>query len=379
MSGVPRAVFLFSDTGAGHRTAAEAVAAALAIRHRDAFEVELLDPLSRERGRLAGRLTALYGPITRRAPFLWGAAYHATNFAPLVRMVQGTLGRGLRPRLRRIFKPRPTLVASFHPLLNHVARDVLPEGVPLVTVITDWIEFHQAWTDVRADRIVCPSPAAFALCLERGVPAQRLLLSGLPVHPKFLDAVQRLPDRRAARRALGLDPRMPTVLLVGGGDGTEPLHAYTRALSRLELQVLVVCGRNQRLYRRMEGERLPGVRLYGFVDNMPELMLAADLLVTRAGPGLIAEGLTCGCPLLLTGHLPGQETGNVRQVLELGIGRSVPSLKALVRAVSDWYALPQPAQEAARERARAAASPRAAFEIADLLIRVGRVAEPARL
>jgi 1,2-diacylglycerol 3-beta-galactosyltransferase len=348
------------------------VKAALELQSPGRFQVDLFDPMSRERSVLAGRLTALYGPVTRRVPVLWGALYHATNLQPTVSVVQETFGRGLRPRVRQALQPAPALVASFHPLLNHVALDVLPPSLPLVTVITDWIDFHRSWTDSRARCIVCPSQAAYDLCLRRGISPSRLFLSGLPVHPRFNSAIRRYPDRRSARIALRLRPYAPTVLLVGGGDGTEPLRAYARALAQspLDLQVLAVCGRNERLARQIRDDNHDGVHIYGFVDNMPELMLASDLLVTRAGPGMIAEGLACGCPLLLTGYLPGQEAGNVREILRLGLGSFVPQPAQLVKAVRDWYAKPEADRQRDSENARAAGNPQAAFEIASLLSRL---------
>src|SRR5207245_4204100 len=142
----PRLLFLFSDTGAGHRACAEAVAAAVQSREPGRFAVDLVDPLSRDRAVLGGRVTALYGPLTRYFPHAWGALYRATNFQPVVQTVQGTLGRGLRPALRRALEPEPALVASFHPMLNHVAADVVQPNVPLVTVLNEWIDFHSDWT-----------------------------------------------------------------------------------------------------------------------------------------------------------------------------------------------------------------------------------------
>jgi len=366
-----RLLFLFSDTGAGHRAAAEAVAAALARQYPDAFQVELFDPM-RDHTVLAGRLTALYGPITRRLPFLWGAAYHATNLQPTVRLFQHAIGRGLRRKLRQALDPRPALVASFHPLLNHVAVDVIPRGVPRVTVITDWINFHKAWTDLTADCIVCPSEAAVALCRRRGVPADRLVKAGLPIHPRFQDAIQQFTDKRSTRLKLRLRPHAPTVLLAGGGDGTEPLRKYAAALARspLDVQVLAVAGRNQALAEHLREDNHAGVHVYGFVDNMPELLLASDLLVTRAGPGMIAEGLACGCPLLLTGYLPGQEEGNVKEVVDRGLGRFVPRPNDLVEAVSAWFAAPQAQRLEDAHKVRAAADPDAAFQVADVLVRL---------
>jgi 1,2-diacylglycerol 3-beta-galactosyltransferase len=369
--GRKRLLFLFSDTGAGHRAAAEAVAVAVQRRYPNEFQVDCFDPMADQRV-IAGRLTALYGPITRRVPFLWGAAYHATNLRPTVRLIQHAIGRGLRRKLRGTLEPRPALVASFHPLLNHVAVDVVSHGVPRVTVITDWIDFHQAWTDLTADLIICPSDAAYELCRRRGVPTQRLVRAGLPIHPRFQDAIRKGGDKKTMRLRLRLRPHAPTVLLAGGGDGTEPLRKYAAALARsaLDVQVLAVCGRNEALARRIREDNHAGVHVFGFVDNMPELMLAADLLGTRAGPGIIAEALACGCPLLLTGYLPGQEEGNVREVVRRRLGEYVPRPADLVSAVDRWFLKPEAARVADANRARAAADPGAAFQIAEILARL---------
>src|SRR2546428_6670988 len=321
---------------------------------------------------LAGRLTALYGPITRRLPFLWGAAYHATNLQPTVRLFQHAIGRGLRRKLRQALDPRPALVASFHPLLNHVAVDVLPHGVPRGTVIRDWITFHKAGSALTGVCIVCPSDAAVDLCRRRGVPADRLVKAGLPIHPRFQDAIRQFSDKRSMRLKLRLRPHAPTVLLAGGGDGTEPLRKYAAALARspLDIQVLAVAGRNQSLAEHLREDNHAGGHVFGFVANMPELLLASDLLVTRAGPGMIAEGLACGCPLLLTGYLPGQEEGNVREVVDRGLGRLVPRPEDLVEAASAWFAEPQAQRLEDAHRVRAAADPDAAFQVAEVLVKL---------
>jgi 1,2-diacylglycerol 3-beta-galactosyltransferase len=347
------------------------VAVAVLRQHPTGFTVDCFDPM-RDQRVVAGRLTALYGPVTRRAPFLWAAAYHATNLQPTVRLIQHAIGRGLRRKLRAALTPRPALVASFHPLLNHVAVDVMPAGVPRVTVITDWINFHQAWTDLKADCIICPSQAAYDLCRQRGIPADRLLRAGLPIHPRFADAIKQFRDKPSMRLRLKLRPHAPTVLLAGGGDGTEPLRKYAAALARspLDIQVLAVCGRNQRLAEQIRKDNHAGVHVFGFVDNMPELLLAADLLATRAGPGMIAEGLACGCPLLLTGYLPGQEEGNVREVIERGLGSYVPKPADLVRTVETWFARPAAERTEEIRRVQAAGDPAAAFTIGDALVRM---------
>ncbi|TME84792.1 MAG: glycosyltransferase [Chloroflexi bacterium] len=204
------------------------------------------------------------------------------------------------------------------------------------------------------------------------MPADRLVKAGLPIHPRFQDAIGQFSDKRSMRLKLRLRPHAPTVLLAGGGDGTEPLRKYAAALARspLDIQVLAVAGRNQALAEHLREDNHAGVRVFGFVDNMPELLLASDLLVTRAGPGMIAEGLACGCPLLLTGYLPGQEEGNVTEVVDRGLGRYVPRPNDLVEAVSAWFAEPPARRLEDARKVRAAADPGAAFEVAEVLVRL---------
>ena len=241
-----------------------------------------------------------------------------------------------------------------------------------MTVITDWINFHQAWTDLQADCIICPSQAAYDLCRRRGIAPDRLFRAGLPIHPRYLDAIKHFSDKPSMRLQLRLRPHAPTVLLAGGGDGTEPLGKYAAALARspLDVQVLAVCGRNRKLAERIRQENHAGVHVFGFVENLPQLLLASDLLVTRAGPGMIAEGLVSGCPLLLTGYLPGQEEGNVQEVVSRGLGRYVPRPADLVAAVGEWFEKPAVERLEDSRRARAAADPSAAFAIADLMARM---------
>jgi 1,2-diacylglycerol 3-beta-galactosyltransferase len=113
--------------------------------------------------------------------------------------------------------------------------------------------------------------------------------------------------------------------LVGGGEGSGGLQASVRAISqaRLPVQLLVVTGRNRRLYaylqRTRSNLRVPA-KIFGFVNNMPELMRAADVLITKAGPGTISEALACGLPIILSGYVPGQEEGNVDYVVQNDVG-----------------------------------------------------------
>ena len=148
------------------------------------------------------------------------------------------------------------------------------------------------------------------------------------------------------------------------------MKTWTRAIvnGAADVDVVAICGRNERLRETWKAAESSRGRLTvtGFVDNMADWLRSADVLVTKAGPGTIAEATSCGVPMLLAGHLPGQEAGNTEIVARAGAGRAVHSRRELLRQIEDLRSDP-----AGVSRMRAAAArlgrPTAAAEIADLL------------
>ena len=315
------------------------------------------------------RLTSLYSPIIRRSRPLWGAVYYGSNFRGSFAALQAALG----PQVRRVLeglleRHDPDLVLSVHPLVNHVAaRAIRRSGRRrgLMVVVTDLAECHRGWSYPKADLTVVPSRRAYAECRRHRVPAERLRVLGLPVSLRFRPAA---PGEQAAlRRRYRLEEERFTVLVAGGGEGVGGLIARIRALclEPHDWQVIAVCGRNERLRRRLQRVHLnTPTALLGFVSDMPELMRASDLVVTKAGPGAIAEALASDLPLLITSHLPGQETPNISFVTSAGVGLYVPRADALLESVTRLAA--DGGREAREMAARAAevSRPYAALDIA---------------
>jgi 1,2-diacylglycerol 3-beta-galactosyltransferase len=371
------AVILFSDTGGGHRAAAKALEQAL-TQLDPQLHVSKLDPLMGldSSPGLVRRLVALYSPIIQRSPAIWGALYHGFNNRPAFATVRGIFGG----RVRRIIasalrEADPDLVISVHPLLNHVAwqairRSGRPRG--LVTVVTDLVEFHLGWMFTRSDLTVVPTEGARNEVLAAGVPADRVQLLGLPVDLRFRPPA---PGEKAAlRRRFGIDEKRFTILVSGGGEGSGKLLTQVRALARRDVgdwQLIVVCGRNEKLRRRLSRVNFHSRALIlGFVDNMPELMRAADLVVSKAGPGAIGEALATEVPILLTSYLPGQETPNVTFVTESGLGRYTPKPDELLAAVRELAAPGSEAWRLMSERAAEISRPYASLDIARECLRV---------
>jgi len=247
-------------------------------------------------------------------------------------------GPGVRRVVLQLLRQHdPDVVLSVHPLLNHIAHQAIRKSSrprALMTVITDLVDFHRGWTFSQADLVVAPTEGARKVALRRRVPADRVKLLGLPVDLRFRPPAP--GEKQALRRRFGLDEHRFTVLVIGGAAGVGHLATQVRNLAQEAhpWQLVVVCGRNEKLRRRLsELEASTPMLVLGFVDYMPELMRACDLVVTKAGPGAIAEALATGLPLVITGFLPGQESPNVDFVVESRIGAFAPKESDLLDEV----------------------------------------------
>ena len=378
-----RLLFLIADTGGGHRAAATAVERQLTETSPGEFEITILDPFTSAKPRVIGGTAGLYGPITRHARWLWGGLYHSTNSRSAVALLENTVLRSVTDAVTAAVEHLdPDCVVSFHPLLNHISVRAVrgrTRRIPVMTVITDLVDIHTAWACPEVDAVVVPSPGGFDRCRRAGIPASRCHDLGLAVDRRFTELPDDPEGIAALRERLGVRTDGFVVLVCGGADGSGSIvrHARAIAAATLDVDVVVICGRNERARSALDGLRTTtgrAVTVLGYVDNMAEWMRASDVVVSKAGPGTIAEALCCGLPLLLVWYLPGQERGNVEWVVDIGAGRFVPRDDQLVDAVAE---LAQPGSEtlaAMRRAVRMAARPDATRRIAELIASVAGAA-----
>lgn len=371
MTVTQRILFLMSDTGGGHRSAAEALAAALMRQYPERYSITLLDVFKRAARFPLNYAPETYLPFTTYFEWLWGLGFRILNHRIATRLLAPYLHVSIVPRLRALLRNvQPALVVSTHPIFVSVGRRALRQigsRVPFVTVVTDLFDAHCFWFDPRVDLCIVPTEGAYRVAQRFGMPTETLRVVGQPVALPFADS--RITPREA-RQKLGLDLERTTVLLVGGGEGMGPLYEIARAVdeARLPIQLVVIAGRNKKLRARLNATQWhTPVHIEGFVTNMPEWMRASNVIITKAGPGTICEALTCGLPILLSGYLPGQETGNVTFVEQSGVGVLRRTPAEIVRTLREWLAPNSDALARYAARARDLARPRAALEIAKIL------------
>ncbi len=304
-----------------------------------------------------------------KVPKAWELGYKLFDGHLRGRALTAAFWPYVRSAARRVVSEHPAdMIVSVHPLLTWPVIKALPaDRPPFMVVVTDLVSVHALWYNVEVDTYVVATPEARAKAIEMGLPESRVSVVGLPVADRFCRPGA---DPMQARQRLGWPLDRPMVLVIGGSEGMGPVFDTARAIARQPGQfgLAVVAGRNHRLKARLEAAtwEVPTF-VYGFVTYMPELMQAASLLVTKAGPGTITEALNAGLPMVLYSRLPGQEEGNVDYVVDKGVGVWAPGPEPSAAAVADWLHRPQDIEKASaicREIAR----PAAARHIAELIV-----------
>lgn len=322
---------------------------------------------------------AAYYALVRYCPWGWRAGFALLDH-PLVYAVVQPLRRRWNLCVTRRFTARlrcrpPDLIITTHFFPTDVAAACKRAGwleAPLLVVVTDLLP-HRLWIAREAEAYVFGTEEGAAAARRRGMDARRVHVLGIPIAGRFHAAF----DRHDLNARFELQPGRRTVLMTSGGNTVGPFEAVVEALIGLEeslpgqVQLVVVCGDNaaaaRRLTARARTSRMP-VQVHGFVETMPELMAASDLIVTKAGGVTVSEALGRGIPLVVYHVIPGQEQENARYVARHGA--AVIATRPAEAAAAVRRLLNEPERLAAmREAARTLSRPDAAAAIVEEVVK----------
>jgi 1,2-diacylglycerol 3-beta-galactosyltransferase len=373
----PHITFLFSDTGGGHRAACEAIIEAIHCEFGEAVITQMVDFLKDYAPPPFNHLPEAY-PDMVRVPELWGAMFDISDGRSQARFVTSIFWPYVRRAARRLVREHHSeMLVSVHPLATTFALKALGKNrPPFVTVVTDMVSTHALWFDQRADLIIVPTEMARQVAIQYTMSPEKVRVVGQPVSQLCSTPIG---DRSHLRKRFGWPQGKKVILLVGGGEGMGPLAETARAIdeSGLDVCLVIVAGRNSKLEAELKEQTWQNSTfIYGFIHDMSDFMRAADVIVTKAGPGTIAEALIAELPIILYAKLPGQEDGNVDFVISEGVGVWAPEPLAVVRALTRWVCRSKERQKVVKN-CRRAARPDASRQIALILGKqVGLTHEP---
>lgn len=356
-------LYLFSDTGGGHRASANALIAAVK-KIKPEIQQEMIDVFA-ECSAFLNFFAKLYSPVIKYSPQLWGTLYKFLNDPNKLDLLEKTATPLILKELtERIKLIDPDIIVSVHPMVNHiVAKSVqeLKKSIPIITVVTDPVTFHPAWVCPKVDLLVVAGERAKKFAMDYGMPKNKIKVLGLPIDPRFLEK----KDKLETRKSFELKEELPTILMMGGGEGGGGMWKIISKLNEklTQVQMIIVCGRNKKLQNKLiKTDFAFPVKIFGFTYEIPAIMDAADIIITKGGPGSIAEAMAKELPMIVTSWLPGQEEGNVEFVrtAEIGFVETKPS--KIVNLVN--YLVKDGEVEKIRQRIRKISKPHASMDIA---------------
>jgi len=336
-----KTLILYSTAGIGHKKAALAVKEAFDRSGRDAVLLDALDYTSTF-------FRALYGPtylfLVKYVPTIWGFFYYMLDnplvyalVRPFRRLTNHVNSKKLVEFLLTT-KPDTVIVTHFFP--SEVIADLKKKGLlrtRLISVITDY-KSHLFWLSKYVDCYIAASDYTKEDFMRRGIPAERIKVFGIPCASSF----SREHDPEAICRKVGLAHGKKTVFILGGGFGVGPIKKIALSLDKAkeDFQAIVVCGYNAGLYKalkRVARSARHRFRVFGFVDNVDELMAVSDVLVSKSGGITVTEALNADLPMIVVSPIPGQEMRNYAFLKKNKAAAKIRSARDIVKVIRKLF------------------------------------------
>ena len=305
-------LILTAATGGGHMRAAHALES-YSKSYAPKDKVVVLDALKTIGPLMDHTCCDGYKFLCKRVPKAFGTLYRATNKESpmqgmMFRINYQNCGR-LVPAIRSI---HPDVILSTHPFATEMVSEMKERGyhIPLLCLMTDYGP-HQAWIAPNVDSYIVSNEDMVPQMEKMGVPPEIVFPYGIPVTESFFQE----GDKAALREKFGLAPDKPTILFMAGSFGVTNIISIYEDLCELNLdfQVIVITGRNEKLYHEFEDavqESGKKTRLVFFTNEVQNYMHASDLIITKPGGLTVSESLASNLPLAVFDAIPGQEEDN---------------------------------------------------------------------
>lgn len=312
-----RILVLSASFGGGHRSAAEAIVRYYREHYPREIDVRMIDFFEEFLPGVNTLAKFAYSQSVQFFPTGYGAFFEVSNRLPTNPVMHELKIGGFARASAYIDDYEPHAVISTFPVAGGVVSDI-KSSRPMISaiVITDF-GVHNAWLHPSADLYFVACKEVREDLVVRGIPWDRVVVSGIPVHEKFSIRL----DTAAVRKDLNLVDRF-TVLVTSAAGSVGDVRDIAKQLASSGIQVAAVTGHNSRLKRRLETleRKAPLVRVYGFTDEMHKMMKASDVLVGKAGGLTVSESLAMSLPLIIFNPVPGQELFNVDFLVNYGAG-----------------------------------------------------------
>jgi len=313
----------------------------------------------------------LYMGMVKRMPRVWDYLYDNPRVVKKIEKAKESINKINSPKLKNLFDGfRPDAVACTQAFpCGMVAgfKKAYNSKIPLLAILTDYIP-HSYWIYDNIDCYITPSQQVSRRLLQKGVTGNKIKSLGIPFDPEFNEKV----DNLKIMRRLKLSPDLATILIMGGGHGLGPIEKIIKSLEGLNCQIqeIIVTGTNTKLYnslKRRVGKYKNRIVLFGYAENINELMSISDILITKPGGVTCAEALAKKIPMLIVNPLPGQEASNTAYLTAKGAALKVDHPEKINFVIEDLIQNPNKRKRLS-DSAACISKPNASLDIAKLLL-----------
>lgn len=323
-----RILFISAPVGAGHIKAAEAIRARL-YKENEQIDTKMANVFDFFNPYLGQTILKVYLKILRIFPKLYGMAYSWGNASSFALGGRKIISSYLAKKMEKYIQDyNPTMIVCTHATPAGLVAHLIKKNklkIPVVAVVTDFV-VHRLWIYPEIQHYIVANNNMRDFLIQHGIKPSGIKVMGIPVDEKFLIPM----DRQAILEKLQFSSAVQTILIMGGGTGLLPMDEIVTCCENIQrpLQLIVVTGNNKSIYNKLitlQPTLRNNVKVFGYIDNVHELMAISDLIISKPGGMTVAEALCQGVPLLIYKPIPGQEEANTNYLL---------SCKAALRADS---------------------------------------------
>jgi len=366
-----KVLIVYATGGMGHVTAAKAVEQAFKEKYPE-VEVKNVDVIDYAMKLYKKVFVDGYNYVSAKTPELWGWLYKTFNKKSSQKLPTALSKLAIEGNFIPFVKEfNPDFIVSTHPLpMMLVSASKRKEVIDIYSsmVVTDF-GCHSFWVDPQVNYYFNATEDVGKCLQNYGAKAEKMIATGIPIQLKFSKKL----DKTALQKKLGLDPNLFTLLVVGGQFTFSALQKVIKNIEKEnsgKVQYLVVAGRDKELKNAIESsdlEKQSHTKVFGFVDNMEELMTVSDVIFSKAGGLTVSECMAKGLPMIINKVIPGQEEDNVNYLNSKGAAVRVNNFSEVAKAINSLVNDPDKVFKM-KEVAKTIGKPNSATDLADFIM-----------
>ena len=338
-------LIFYASYGGGHLSAANSIKDYLS-NHYENIDVELIDCMKYINKPIEKITTTAYNEMAKKAPWAWGKIYSDSQKGPLAHITTRSNQVFAIKLLRLLREKKPNLIISTHPFGSQMCSYLKRKGKitsKIATILTDFAP-HDQWLvgSDYTDYFFVAHNKMKEYLISKNIPENKIFATGIPISNKFLETF----NTSKILNSLGLKENLKTVLFFAGGKfglgKSRTLEIFNTLVNDFNnIQVIAISGKNKKMYEEFNqivkiANKTDFIKVFEFVNNVPELMAVSDAVITKPGGLTTTESLVSGLPMIIINPIPGQEEENAQFLEHSNVGIWLKKQMNIAETISNF-------------------------------------------